>query len=240
LLARNSGAMLELVKRGLTSWLDWTRVAVLGLGVAVLSLRGLQHSDWWKDRVYQQLLSGAIEQKTHAAKVLAALGADEQLLRGLKAEDAQIRELAQRGLECVWFNAAGERAYQLLVEAHQVSDAGDWDAARKVLDQLVKKFPYFAEGWSRRAAACWHQDQFDQSRRDCEKALALNPNHYGAWQGLGLCHLQQGDVREACRCLRAALRIVPYDQATLDSLARCERLLEAMSPSSRAPSANWL
>ena len=61
--------------------------------------------------------------------------------------------------------------------------------------------------------------------RDCRRTLSLNPNHYGAWQGLGVCQLKLGEVAEACHSLRVALKISPHDGVTRQSLQRCEELL---------------
>jgi hypothetical protein len=40
-----------------------------------------------------------------------------------------------------------------------------------------------------------------------------------------------GDVVEACRSLRAALRILPHDEATQRSLQQCQQLLRTFQPS---------
>jgi Tfp pilus assembly protein PilF len=56
----------------------------------------------------------------------------------------------------------------------------------------------------------------------------LNPNHYGAWQGIGVCQLQLGDVDGACRSLRLALKIAPYDADTRRSLEKCEELMRVL------------
>ena len=68
-------------------------------------------------------------------------------------------------------------------------------------------------------------------------ALELNPNHYGAWQGMGVCRIKLGDIREACRCLRAALKILPYDEPTRNALKNCEELLRRTEPSDRPAAA---
>ena len=140
--------------------------------------------------------------------------------------------------EYLWFNTAGDKAYKLLQEAYQAAEADENEKALEVLDRLTRQFPKFAEGWNRRAAVYWQMGQWAKSRADCERALALNPYHYGAWQGLGLARLQEGDVAEACRCLSAALRILPHDPATREALQRCEELRRsrpAPEPSAKAP-----
>jgi tetratricopeptide (TPR) repeat protein len=193
--------------------------------VGYLAMQGIRHTPWFKQRLFTRLLTGEYQQQLHAAVTLAQLGAQEQLLAGLKAESATARELARRSLEFLWFNAAGDEAYQLLQAAYQTAEQGAHEAALAILDRLVEKFPRFAEGWNRRAAVLWELGRHAESLADCERALALNPNHYGAWQGIGICRLQQGDVSEACRCLRAALQIAPHDEATRQSLQQCEELL---------------
>jgi tetratricopeptide (TPR) repeat protein len=90
--------------------------------------------------------------------------------------------------------------------------------------------PRFAEGWNQRASVLWQMGQYEKSIRDSERAVTLNPNHYGAWQGMGVCRLKLGEIVEACRCLRAALKIVPYDTPTREALESCEQLLQKRSP----------
>lgn len=211
-------------------------VRALGFALAVaglvyLALHLYQQSSWHKNRLHHRLLTGNPREQLQAASMLAYLWAEPQLLAGLKAESATARDMARRALEYTWFNAAGPEAYQLLQAAYQADQAKDLDQALALATKLVEKFPGFAEGWNRRAAVLWQMGDHQNSIKNSEMALTLNPNHYGAWQGLGVCRLQLGEISEACRCLRAALNIIPFDQATLDSLRRCETLL----PTRRQP-----
>jgi tetratricopeptide (TPR) repeat protein len=72
--------------------------------------------------------------------------------------------------------------------------------------------------------------QYTQSIADCKRVVALNPYHFGAWQGMGLCQLQLGDVESAIRSLRSALKINPYDRGLRETFRRCEELLRQLSP----------
>lgn len=191
---------------------------------AFLAMQALRHTGWYKQRLSAQLLSGDHRQQVMAAAALVQLGAEQQLLDALKLNQPEAREVARRALEYLWFNAAGDEAYQLLQAAHQAAEKEDWKQALAILNRLTGTFPKFAEGWNRRAAVHWQMGECAESLADCERTLALNPHHYGAWQGLGICRLQEGDVAEACRCLRAALKIIPHDEATRETLRRCEEL----------------
>ncbi|MBN2507860.1 MAG: tetratricopeptide repeat protein [Verrucomicrobia bacterium] len=193
--------------------------------VSLLILQGVRHSPWYAERLYRQLLAGTEDEQLRAASGLAQVGAEAQLVRALQAEEPRARDLAQRGLEFLWFNAAGARAYRLLETAFAAANAGQPRRALAILNDLTARFPAFAEGWSRRASVHWRLGHYEQSQADCERALALNPLHYGAWQGIGLCQLQNGDLAGACRSLRAALHILPHDEATRASLRQCEELL---------------
>jgi tetratricopeptide (TPR) repeat protein len=198
------------------------------VGGFYLTLHSAQYSTWHKDRLYRQLLRGNPQEKLMAASALAHFGAEEQLLAGLKADIPEVRHLSREALECLWFREAGSRARQTLEDAFQASEKQDFKTALRILDRLVQKFPRYAEAWNRRASVYWQMGEYEKSIADCEKALALNPNHYGAWQGIGVCRVQLGDIAEACRCLRAALKISPFDETTRHCLEKCEELLRVM------------
>ena len=200
---------------------------ILFLAVYV-TLRVTQHSQWYKHRLFHQLVCGSTNQQLRAASALAYLGAQDELLAGLKSDVASVRELARRGLEHIWFSSAGTEAYQLTEAAYQATEKAEYPKALEILNRLVQKYPNFAEGWNRRAAVYWQLGEYQKSLADSKRALALNPNHYGALQGMGLCRLQLGDVAAACRFLRAALKIIPHDEATRTCLQKCEDLLRLM------------
>jgi tetratricopeptide (TPR) repeat protein len=216
------------VKKALTCLRRWSCLLVLAFCGAYLAFRLTQHSSWYKGRLYHRLVCCAASPQIRAASALACLGAQDQLLAGLKSDVPSVRELARRGLEYVWFSSAGSGAYHLVEAAYQATEAADYPKALKLLNQLTEQHPRFAEGFNRRAAIYWKLGDYEKSIADSQTALALNPNHYGAWQGLGLCRLQLGEVAAACRCLRAALEIAPYDEGTRSCLTKCEDLLRAL------------
>jgi len=203
------------------------------LGGFYLLLHSVQYSSWHKQRLYHQLLCGNPDQKLMAASALAHFGAEEQLLAGLKAEAPEVRHLSREALEYLWFREAGTQAHQTVENAFKAAEKEDFKTALTLLDRLVQKHPRFAEGWNRRASVYWQMGQYEKSIADCEKAIALNPNHYGAWQGIGVCRVQLGDIAEACRCLRAALKISPFDETTRHCLEKCEELLRVMKGTER-------
>ncbi|HEY0455086.1 MAG TPA: hypothetical protein VGE41_01830 [Verrucomicrobiae bacterium] len=222
-----------------------TRSLYLGIITACacyLGFRGFRHTDWYKDHLYHQLLTSDPQKQLHAATALVQLGAQDQLLEALKASNPGARVVARKAIEFLWFNAAGDEAYRLTEKAYKAAEEKKYDEALTILNELIRTHPNFAEAYNRRASVYWEMEEYDKSIIDSEKALQLNPYHYGALQGEGVCRLKLGDVGEACRRLRAALKIIPYDQTTRNSLKECEQMLRVFPPPRHAPdrSTDWL
>src|SRR3989442_1433766 len=171
------------------------------------------------------MLAGSESQRLRAASMLVQLGGQKQLIQALQVNEPAPREVAKKALEYLWFNAAGPDAFRLVQAAYRAAEQDDLNNALALLDGVVRKYPDFAEGWNQRASVFWRMGDYEKSIADSRRALALNPNHYGAWQGLGVCQLKLGDVAEACRCLRAAQKLLPHDAPTGKALKDCEELL---------------
>jgi len=199
--------------------------SVLFACLIIFVVERVQRTPWYKARLYHQMVEGTSEQRWSAALDLSRLGAEEELLRGLKEESAEVREAARRALENSWFLAAGDKAYRVTQRAYEAMQQEDFVTALEMLNDLVRDYPRFAEGWNRRASLHWRVGNYEQSMADCKRVLSLNPHHYGAWQGIGVCQIHMGDLAGACQSLRAALTIDPHDDATRRSLQKCEALL---------------
>ena len=180
--------------------------------------------------MYQRLVTGDEKQKLRAAGALAYVRAEEQLLAAIKLEAPKTRDLAKKALEFTWFSAAGEKAEERLNEAMKAFQEERYQEALDILNKLTSKYPTFAEAWNQRASVYWKLGRHEESILDCERTLVLNPHHYGAWQGMGICRLHLGEISEACRCLREALKVLPHDQPTQEALEKCEELLHKERP----------
>lgn len=195
-----------------------------------------KRSEWYRQHLFHQLVQGDSDEQLRAATGLVQVGGQRQLLEALRNPRDDVRTVAQKALEFMWFNAAGNEAYHLTEQAYKAAEQEQHEQALKILNTLIAKYPDFAEGYNRRASVYWELGEYEKSIHDSQKAVQLNPYHYGAWQGIGVCRLKMGQVAEACRCLRAALKIVPYDDVTMKSLKRCEELLRGSLPPDRPQS----
>ena len=146
-------------------------LALLGLGF--FSVQLARHSAWHKQRLYQQLLRGNPEQQLDAAASLATYNGEKQLLAALQSPSDEVRALAVRGLNFIWFHAAGSDAYKLVEAAYQAAEKKNFTAALALADRLVTQYPNFAEAWNRRGSIHWQMGAHEKSLTDCAKALEI-------------------------------------------------------------------
>ncbi len=81
--------------------------------------------------------------------------------------------------------------------------------ARDIFTEIIIAKPEFAEAHNKRATANYLMQLYNESIKDCVNTLKLNPFHFGAHSGKGLCHLALHQYEDALRCFEDALRVNP-------------------------------
>ena len=133
-----------------------------------------------------------------------------RLLEDLKNPDEMVRQEATAELWRLWFHQKGVLGFELLQRSQTMLQAGAITDAETVLNQLIADMPDFAEAWNRRAVLYYVLKQYKRAIADCQMAIQINPVHFGALHGLGLCYVALGEYREAIRAFRKALEVQPY------------------------------
>jgi tetratricopeptide (TPR) repeat protein len=134
----------------------------------------------------------------------------DKLLLDLKSSDTSIRDRATSQLWRIWFWQKGKLPLDRIEQSERLQADGQLEAARSILDELIDTLPDFAEAWNRRAVLMFVMRDYDRAIADCERVIALNPVHFGALHGLGLCHAAVGNYRAAIGAFRSALTIQPH------------------------------
>ena len=144
-----------------------------------------------------------------------------RLLQNLKDPDENIRAEATAKLWQIWFEQKGAFGLELLKRAQLLLEAEEITQAEEILTKTINTQPDFAEAWNRRAVLYYTQGQFDKSKGDCEQVVKINPVHFGAWHGLGLCQAALGDYQAAIAAFRKALEIQPYALVNQKLILEC-------------------
>ena len=143
------------------------------------------------------------------------------LLDHLKNSDENVRDRATTELWRSWFHQKGDYGMQILRRSQVSLDAGDVRPALDLLTKLISQEPDFAEAWNRRAVLHYTQRNYKKSIQDCETVLKLNPIHFGALHGMGLCYAALGEYINAIQAFRRALEIQPFALVNQKLILEC-------------------
>jgi tetratricopeptide (TPR) repeat protein len=145
----------------------------------------------------------------------------DRLLQELKSQEEGIRDRATTTLWQIWFNQKGQYGFEILEQSQALLEAKQYLEAEALLTDLIQDQPDFAEAWNRRAVLHYLQGRYEKSLKDCQKAIALNPNHFGALHGMGLCYAALGDYMAAIQAFRQTLEILPHSLINQRLILEC-------------------
>lgn len=126
----------------------------------------------------------------------------------------------------IWGESADRQANLLMARGSAALDRRELRVALAAFDELVKQVPDFAEAWNKRATIYYLLGRIDESVRDVQRTLALEPRHFGALSGLGLIYMGLDNDPSAIKAFEAALKLHPNTEgvkANLETLMRRQR-----------------
>ena len=144
----------------------------------------------------------------------------EQLLDELlNAEPAQAERIATRLIN-EWSKSGSPAMDLLLKRGRDALELSDHDAAIEHFQALTDHAPEFAEGWHALALAYYHSERYGPALDAIERALALNPQHFGAMRGLAAIMEQVGAPELAYKAYQKVLEINPQDAEVQQAVDR--------------------
>jgi tetratricopeptide (TPR) repeat protein len=186
-----------------------TLIVVLGLALEAVNGngggQGLAHA-------LEVLRQGTTAEKLKALELLAKL-ADMQvmpaLVQALRDDEGRVRAAAQEVMWTIWLRSGSDQIDALMVEGIRLMEADQYTEALQVFDQIIDRTPGFAEGYNKRATLYYLMLEFEKSIVDIHKTLELNPVHFGALSGMGLCYLGLDEPRQALEWFERAVAVNP-------------------------------
>ena len=149
-----------------------------------------------------------------------------ELMAQLADPSARDWEEVESRIVDLW-SRSGSRAMDLLLErGREALDGEDYEAALEHFTALTDHAPNFAEGWNMRATAYYLMDLYELAIADIGRTLALNPQHFGALNGLGIILEQMGEERDALAAYRAAFALNPHRENLAEAIERLEALVD--------------
>ena len=129
-----------------------------------------------------------------------------------------------------WTDFASDDAVSdAMREGVALMDQGRLVQAEAVFDALVVTAPDFAEAWNKRATIRFLRGNHAGSKRDIIKVIELEPRHFGALAGLGMIHLNAGNLQGALQAYEAALAVNPHMKQARHIIARLSERLDGQA-----------
>jgi tetratricopeptide (TPR) repeat protein len=139
------------------------------------------------------------------------------------ADDEDAAKAIADAIERVWLHS-GSATVDLLMERSMkaMSDKNN-DLALKLLDAVVDLAPDFTEAWNRRAYVHFVRKDTERALGDLRRALALDPHHFKALDGLAQILREMGQKKPALKAFRQLLDIHPYWSGAQQAVDELER-----------------
>jgi tetratricopeptide (TPR) repeat protein len=118
-----------------------------------------------------------------------------------------------------WSKSGSASIDLMMVWSQTAMDAQKFDAALDFLDQVVTLQPGFAEGWNRRATVHFMMRNYRKSMTDIDRALQLEPRHFGALSGMAQIMKDSGRKELALDAFQRVLDIYPMMRSAQSEVA---------------------
>ena len=155
-----------------------------------------------------------------ALGLIGTMDSNAALARVLHDEDSTPARMAADALWQLWFRGGTEEQN---ADLQRIMHLPDFLEILAGLDELIREAPHFAEVYNQRAILFFRRGEFSRSIADCQKAIELNPYHFGAQAGMGQCYLKLRKQRAALRAFRLALQTNPTMTQLGDTIQSLER-----------------
>lgn len=129
-------------------------------------------------------------------------------------------------IEALWMQSGSDTIALLLTRATQATIEKKSALARQLFDAIVDLAPDYAEGFARRAYFHYQENDTTSALGDLRRALALEPNHFRALDGLSTILKDIGEKRAALKALQQLELVHPHWPGLADELKEMERAVE--------------
>ncbi len=144
----------------------------------------------------------------------------DQLFERLQNKDLAEWESVEQDIWKEWSKSGSDSMDVLLQRGREALEDGEIDVAIEHFTALTDHAPDFAEGFNMRATAYFQAELFGLSMEDIERALALNPRHYGAMIGLGTILRELGQEKDALAAYKKAFALNPHRKDIAEAIDR--------------------
>eukprot|EP00741_Cyanophora_paradoxa_P009370 tig00000144_g9076.t1 len=159
------------------------------------------------------LKTGKTTDRCFACDQLGEVGVGEKALEALAEalhdSSVDVRNRAERAFWLVVHRYGMAEVDARLQDGITAMREGRLEDGVRIFGEVIRLAPDFAEAYNKRATCLYLLKRFDASLADCEKVVELQPKHFGALSGMGLCRIGQDDYEGALQAFTRAVAVNP-------------------------------
>lgn len=136
----------------------------------------------------------------------------DDLFSALQASTSQVKAAKLENEIWTRWNShpTDQQANKQMSAASDLMNTGKLDAAETLFSHVINRHPNFSEAWNKRATVRFFLGNNKGSTADILQVIKLEPRHFGALSGLGMIHVQAGNMQGALQAYSAAQKMNPY------------------------------
>ena len=129
-------------------------------------------------------------------------------------------------IERLWRFAGGDTANLLIDRAENFSAKNESERGLPLADAAVDLAPDYAEAWSHRAYLHYRMQNYKAALGDLRRALALEPNHFRALDGMAKILTLLGEKKAALTAYEKLIAIHPNIEGGKEALEDLKKDVE--------------
>lgn len=133
-------------------------------------------------------------------------------------------QIVEKSIWDLWMASDSPTAEVLLKQATTAMNHAAYPESLAILNRLIGAYPEFAEAWNKRATLYFLMERYDDSLKDIDKVLELEPRHFGALAGRGMILQRQGKFSEARAAFEEALAMNPAMEGIKQAVKALDKL----------------
>ncbi|RDD63428.1 tetratricopeptide repeat protein [Ferruginivarius sediminum] len=133
---------------------------------------------------------------------------------------------AEQRIWRIWHKHDDDKVTAAMATGQAALSEQNRKAALSSFDRAVKLAPNFAEAWNARATVNYLLGNYERSLADIRRVLALEPRHFGALSGRGLCLIALEKPRQALDAFEQSLKVHPFQPGTRQRAEQLRKLLD--------------
>ena len=119
----------------------------------------------------------------------------------------------------------GYRLTDMLAQGDLLINKKEFDEAINIFSLIISIDSSWAEAWNKRATVFYLSGMYEDSIKDIEKVLQLEPRHFGALSGFGLNQIELKNFKMALKSYQKAQEIYPAIEAAKEMIPLIKELI---------------